>query len=191
MCAALNIASALYARTQTGQGRVLDISLTEAALSFYAPMLTGLMAEGRTVKPGGELLTGGATIYGTYRCADGEWLAVGAVEPKFQAKIRAQAGALDRDSLCNLFASKDRAHWLEVLGDACVSPILDANSIQNSDLMRSRNLIRNGEVRVPNGRFGCTVPKLGEQGPQILKENGFSETEIATLLKEKVIRVVS
>ena len=189
LCAAFNIAAALYARTQTGKGQVLDISLTEAALSFYAPMLTGLMAEGRTVRPGGELLTGGATIYGTYRCADGLWLAVGAVEPKFQVKIRALAGGLDRASLDTMFAGKNRSHWLSVLKDACVSPVLEADAIQDSGWIRSRNLIQDGEIRVPNGRFGHTLPKLGEQGVEILRECGFSEEEIETLLRDKVIHV--
>ncbi|MEC7985615.1 MAG: CaiB/BaiF CoA-transferase family protein [Myxococcota bacterium] len=191
LCAALNIAAALYERTNTGLGRVLDISLTEAALSLYAPMLTGLMAEGRSAEPGGELLTGGATIYGTYRCADGKWLAVGAVEPKFQAKIRALAGTLNRESLRTLFQSKNREYWLDILGDACVSPVLEAPEVQKSPWIHSRNLIQEGEIRPPNGRFGQTIPQLGENSIQILKEGGFSSTAIDAFLAEGLISIPS
>uniref|UniRef100_UPI00164C6A1C CoA transferase n=1 Tax=Kingella denitrificans TaxID=502 RepID=UPI00164C6A1C len=42
-----------------------------------------LAATGRTPAPGRDLLSGGAPCYGAYRCADGRWLAVGALEPKF------------------------------------------------------------------------------------------------------------
>lgn len=38
-------------------------------------------------KAGGNLLDGGAPFYRTYECADGKFVSVGAIEPKFYAEL--------------------------------------------------------------------------------------------------------
>ncbi|MAA79160.1 MAG: CoA transferase, partial [Deltaproteobacteria bacterium] len=143
--ASFQVAMALYARERNGLGRILDISLTESALAMYVPMLTGLLAEGRDAKEGREFLSGGASYYGTYRCKDGKYVAVGAVEEKFQAKLREKAGLLTRESLSAMFMQQPRDFWGDYFHDACVSPVLQATELEHSLWIQEQNLYSEGE----------------------------------------------
>jgi crotonobetainyl-CoA:carnitine CoA-transferase CaiB-like acyl-CoA transferase len=91
--------------------------------------------------PGGDALTGGLACYATYRCADGRWLAVAALEPKFFARFTELIGEPDlaaaqydpasqerlRARIGAVLAGQDRAHWLTLLAgeDTCVSAVRD------------------------------------------------------------------
>ena len=81
---AMSICAALVKRFRFGVGQVLDISLTDSALALAAPVLAGAIGENRGLRPGEEVLSGGASFYRNYCCSDGGWVAVGAIEPKFQ-----------------------------------------------------------------------------------------------------------
>ena len=155
---------------------------------MYAPILAGLLAEGRSARPGGEPLTGGATIYGTYRCADGGWIALGAIEPKFQAVLRQAAGGLDRDSLSALFASQPRDHWTDALAGACVSAVLEPGELASHPQHSFRKSLENGLANPPLGRNGGAVPMLGEHGAEILADGGLPEEEIAAAFASGLVR---
>lgn len=172
------VAMALYAREKTGLGRILDISLTESALAMYVPMLSGLLAEDREAVGGQELLTGGQAYYGTYRCKDGKYVAVGAVEEKFQAKLREKAGVLTRASLSSLFIQQSRDYWVDYFHDACVSAVVQATELEESVWLRDQNLYSNGEFRAPGGRFLGAVPQKGEHNRTILLEAGIPLVQI-------------
>jgi len=186
LSAATSICGALVAQARKGEGRILDISLTEGAMALYAPMLVGLDAEQRAAKPGNEMFTGGASMYGTYRCSDDQWVAVGALEPKFQAEVMALSGGLDRDSLTALFESKPRDHWVEVLAGACVTPVLTVQEVAMHPQIRARRCFEGGQVHPPVGRSVGPVPGLGEHTHVILAAQGFSPAEIQRLLEERV-----
>src|SRR3546814_8362821 len=89
----------------------------------------------------GNFLDGSAYYYTTYRCADGGWVAVGAIEPAFRRALFAGLGLSDaaeslmqardddpavREKLAAIFARHPRAHWQQEFehSDACVSPVL-------------------------------------------------------------------
>jgi alpha-methylacyl-CoA racemase len=68
MQAALGILAALIERGRTGTGGIVDVSIHEAALAW-------------SVFPHTSDFPGGC--YGVFETADGQWLALGALEPKF------------------------------------------------------------------------------------------------------------
>ena len=135
--AALGILAALQARERTGRGQVVDASLMDSALALNTGALTRLLAGGAER----DELTGTHACYGLYRCRDGAWLSVGALEPKFWEGLCAALGLPDaverqwdegaaaaelRERLGRAFAQRDRAEWLQRLGplDVCVEPVL-------------------------------------------------------------------
>ena len=138
--------AALLAAQRTGQGRFVDVSMTHEVWRHHVLARITLEAGGRTPRPGRDLLSGGAPCYGVYRCADGRFVAVGALEMKFW---RALCETLDRPAwierhwsrglapgsaeslalraeVAAVFAARPMAHWEAVFDrvDACVTPVL-------------------------------------------------------------------
>jgi alpha-methylacyl-CoA racemase len=128
----------------SGQGQVVDAAIVDGT-AHLATMIVGMLGAGswRTER-GRNLLDSGAPFYDVYETADGEHLAVGALEPQFwQALLDGLAGAgvdvselPDRDNLAawpelrkrlaETFATRTRAEWMTVFDgtDACVAPVL-------------------------------------------------------------------
>ncbi len=90
---------ALYARTQTGRGDMIDISMHEALLSATANVMGPTMADGRQPVVAHERTTGGAAFYRWYACADGK-LALAGQEPKFIAALLGHLGRPELSDLC-------------------------------------------------------------------------------------------
>lgn len=137
----VGILAALHERQRTGRGQVVDAAMVDGAGS-----LTGLVRSwqhsGRwSSRRGTNLLDGSAPFYRAYECADGGFVAVGALEDVFYDRVVRGLG-LDHADLPNrwdttnwdaltalfgrLFASRDRDAWAEVFDelDACVTPVL-------------------------------------------------------------------
>uniref|UniRef100_H2PFA9 Alpha-methylacyl-CoA racemase n=1 Tax=Pongo abelii TaxID=9601 RepID=H2PFA9_PONAB len=82
MCA-LGIIMALFDRTRTGKGQVIDANMVEGA-AYLSSFLWKTQKSSLWEAPRGQnMLDGGAPFYTTYRTADGEFMAVGAIEPQF------------------------------------------------------------------------------------------------------------
>ena len=133
------LAALLEAKT-TGRGRVVDAAMTDGSALlmslFQALGARGLWSETR----GANLLDGGAPFYRCYTCADGRFVAVGALEPQFYAALIAGLGltpeAAPQFDLAGwpglharfeaIFATRDRDDWAERFADtdACVTPVL-------------------------------------------------------------------
>jgi alpha-methylacyl-CoA racemase len=186
LVAATGISAALYARERTGLGQILDVSLTEAALSLLNPHVATATAGLRDPVGGGEILTGGLPVYGTYRCADGALLTVGALEPKFQSRLRALASDLSEPGLAALFATRPRDAWVEALAEACVGPALAPSELHAHPQHAARGAIaRAGAtsfVRPPlapaDWRPG-PIPRLGEHTDTICLEAGLTSERVA------------
>jgi len=133
------LAALLEAKT-TGRGRVVDAAMTDGSALlmslFQALGARGLWSETR----GANLLDGGAPFYRCYTCADGRFVAVGALEPQFYAALISGLGltpeAAPQFDLAGwpglharfeaIFATRDRDDWAERFADtdACVTPVL-------------------------------------------------------------------
>ncbi|MCP5138227.1 MAG: CoA transferase, partial [Gammaproteobacteria bacterium] len=86
MFVALGIVSALFERTRSGKGQVIDGAIVDGVASLTTATL-GMLAAGLWGGRASNILDGGAPFYRTYRTADGGYMAVGAIEPKFFAEL--------------------------------------------------------------------------------------------------------
>lgn len=137
----VGILAALWERAQSGQGQVVDAAMVDG-VSLLAQMIHAMRAAGSwRDERASNLLDGGAPFYATYACADGGYVAVGALEPQFYAQLLLGLGLdtaqlpeqLDaagwprlRAHFRERFASKTREEWVEHFADtdACVTPVL-------------------------------------------------------------------
>ncbi|MFB8388268.1 CaiB/BaiF CoA transferase family protein [Microbacterium sp. NPDC055910] len=138
---ALGIVSALVERASSGRGQVVDMAMVDG-IGMVAQKIWALRGVGRwSDERGANLLDGGAPFYATYRCADGRFVAIGAIERKFFAELVAlleidpapladqydPAGwAAWRDAIGEALASRPRDEWAARAAgtDACVTPVL-------------------------------------------------------------------
>ena len=81
--AAVGILAALLERERSGEGQIVDISMTDGALSWLAMVAARYFAEGQVPKRGEPELAGGIACYFPYETKDGQWVSLGALEPKF------------------------------------------------------------------------------------------------------------
>ena len=90
--AALAITAALVGRGAHGEGAYLDVAVADGVLWLMSLAIDEHLATGSEPGPGHDILTGRYACYDTYRTADGRWLAVGAIEQKFFARLCRGAG---------------------------------------------------------------------------------------------------
>ena len=97
----------LLARERGGGALYAEVALSDAAAAFVGPWEHGLTAAG-------GLVGGGLAAYGLYE-ADGGWLALAAIEPHFQERLRDELGLpeLARESLAEAFRARSPAQWEE------------------------------------------------------------------------------
>lgn len=133
------VLAALYERTQTGQGRHIDLAMTRSVAGLGAVALAQRVAGDREPR-GAGMLTGGRPAYRLYATADGRFMALAALEPKFFAAFCERAGcphladkgwttgaegAAVTAELEALFHTKTQAEWRALLAgtDACCEPV--------------------------------------------------------------------
>ena len=194
------LAAVIHARA-TGEGQVIDCAMMDGAASLLAS-LYGLKAAGEmTGRREENLLDGGAPFYTTYECADGLWVALGAIEPQFYGIFLDRAGIAEpalRDQsdrkawpamkarLAEIIKSRPRAHWLALLGesDACFSPVLTADEAIAHPHVRARGVfvdIAGVTQPGPAPRFSATPgavqgapPPIGAHTDEVLREWGIA-----------------
>ncbi len=203
---ALGIVSALFERSRSGLGQVIDGAIADGVASLSAATM-GMFGAGQWAGRGENVLDGGAPYYRTYRTLDDEYVAVGAIEPKFFAELLAglgmEPGAWDQNDraqwpalqaeFARIFSMRERAHWAQVFatGDACVSPVLhfDEAAAHPHHAARRTYLERDGAAQpAPGPRMSAhraadpaPAPGAGAHTEQILREMGLSESAIAQL----------
>jgi alpha-methylacyl-CoA racemase len=205
--AAMGIVLALFERERTGRGQVVDAAMVDgAAMLLTAQIAYNALGEWDGV--GSSTLSGNAPYYGVYRCADGKWFAVGAIEDRFYAQLLGllgidPAGLPDRDEPANwpqlrarfaaIFAAESREHWTKLFGDtdACGTPVLEIDELADDPHLRERGtiVVHDGLVQAsPAPRFGDggSAPRplpvasrpSGPTTRAVLAGYGFSDAEI-------------
>ncbi len=145
MQAVLAILAALVKRGATGQGTHLDVSAADGMLSLMALAVDEFLATGAAQGPGSGLLTGRYACYGVYGTADGRWLTVAAIEPRFWANLCRALGlerwiahqtddAVQEQVRADIEAvlrARTRDAWVAALApaDTCVAPVLDVDEV--------------------------------------------------------------
>lgn len=143
MLLAVGVLGALVERGFSGRGQVVDAAIVDGG-ALQMAMVYGLEAGGMWPNPRGQnILDGGTPFYENYRCADGRYVAVGALEPQFYRALMDGLGLQDEDVAANqwdtarwpefrarlaeIFATRTRDEWAADLEptDACVAAILD------------------------------------------------------------------
>jgi len=205
---AFGIVCALLEARQSGQGQVVDAAMTDGSALLmamqYSLKANGLWRDEREA----NLLDGGAPFYGTYRCADGGWLAVGALEPQFHDLLLEKLALRPalfaerwnpvswprlRAVLAETFATRSRAEWCALFEgtDACVAPVLSLTEAPTHPHNQARNtFVEHGGVTqpAPAPRYSRTVPEIqrppaqpGEHSAEILADWGYSAEQIQAL----------
>ena len=135
---ALGIAAAAFERTVSGVGQVIDAAMVDGAAVVAAPFMAA-SRDGWGPRGTNHIDTG-AHFYDTYACSDGEFIAVGAIEPQFYAELLSRLG-LSADEfpqwdrilwpalkvqMAAVFAGRTRAEWCELLEgtESCFTPVL-------------------------------------------------------------------
>jgi crotonobetainyl-CoA:carnitine CoA-transferase CaiB-like acyl-CoA transferase len=183
LTAAWRITAALLARATSGEGDWLDIALTDGVLPFLVPAAAAEALGGGAPLGGAGLLEGGLPAYRCYRCADGRFVAVAALEPRFAEALAAAVpgGSLTADALRRWFATAPRDHWAATLGHACVTPVLEPAEVLGHPLFRERGLVV-GEgpacritppVPGPHPFVHAPAPALGAHTAEALRSLGF------------------
>jgi len=208
---AVAILGALVGVQRGDQGRWLDVSMTDGAVSWLAIVLAQQGA-GEEVGRGDQRLTGRYACYRVYTCKDGGYYSVGALEPKFWAALCNAVGAPElieiqfatgedqiraHRTMEAVFRSKTRSEWeLALAGlEVCCEPVLDLNEVATHPQIAARGLVVNGpagvEVRpaVPMRTEWRRrdAPALGEHTAEILSDLGLDAARLASLEKESVI----
>jgi alpha-methylacyl-CoA racemase len=214
MLLALGILAALVERVTSGRGQVVDAAMVDGSAlltSFvYGLRATGAWQDSRGV----NLLDGGAPFYDTYLTADGEYMAVGALEPQFYAALLAGLGLTDadlpaqhdrvgwpvlRERFAATFAGRTRAEWEQVFAgtDACVSPVLSLAEAPAHPHARAReSFVEVGGVTqpAPAPRFGRSVadhpaapPRPGADTDDVLASLGLTAADVADLRARGVV----
>jgi len=194
---AFGLMSGIIHARQTGEGQVIDCAMTDGAASLSS-MFFGMMASGIwTDDRGANLLDGGAHFYDTYKCADGEFISIGSIEPQFYALLIEKAGLTDPEfqkqmdksawpdlkaKLTAVFATKTRDAWCAIMEgtDICFAPVLSLSEAPGHPHNQARETFieRSGVVQpAPAPRFSKTPgavqgdpPGIGEHQEAILSE---------------------
>jgi alpha-methylacyl-CoA racemase len=212
MFLAFGIVCGLLEAQRSGQGQVVDAAMVDGTAvlmsMFWAFQGVGLFDQDAR---GTNLLDTGAHFYDVYRCADGEYVSIGSIEPQFYAELLRLtgldadpefAGQMDRarwphlkSRLAEVFAQKTRAEWCELMEgtDVCFAPVLKMREAKEHPHNVARGTfveIAGAPQAAPAPRFSRTPPDLptppahaGQHTREVLAEWGFPAHEIDRLLE--------
>ena len=210
--AVMGILAALLKRQQTGLGEYIDVALSEAAMPFA--MAAWVEAMSRQTDEAFISLRGESACYHVYRSADGQPLALGAIEPKFWANfcnavdkpqwidqhtVRDQQPALIK-AVAALFKTKTASEWEALLEDAdcCFTRVIAPERLLADPHIRAHGMVGISERGLPWMRSPIRLggdeinlsdaPTYGEHTRETLREIGCADAEIDRLLESGIIR---
>jgi alpha-methylacyl-CoA racemase len=179
------VLAALWEAQRSGHGQVVDAAMVDGA-SLLVQMVWGMLPTGWwSDERGANLLDGAAPFYDTYTCADGRFVAVGAIEPQFYRALLEGLG-LSTDELpeqmdrsrwpevkarfAEIFATQTRDEWAGIFAgtDACVTPVLAFGEVPAHPHMAARGTVvdHDGTLQAaPAPRFSRTSAEIPASRP--------------------------
>ena len=213
----MGILAALYERSQSGEGQVVDAAITDGVISLMGAIQgfqgVGLWDDSQRQA---NMLDGGAPYYDTYRCSDGEWVSIGSIEPRFYVLLMDKLGlevgehsfadqfdkarwpAL-KQQIAGVIAGKTRGEWCEIMEgtDVCFAPVLTMAEAPEHHHNRARGSFVNIEgyqQTAPAPRFSRTRGEIqrlpvrpGTDTAEILAELGMDAATIEALNKSGAV----
>ena len=157
--AVIGILTALVGRAQTGDGRKIDVSMTEGVMSLL-PLIAGTyLNTGKPPRPGHSTLDGGLPCYNIYETRDHKHVTLAALEPKFWHTFCTHIGHLELlpfhlpvgpgereqaiEMLRAIFKTKTRDEWVAELADidACFGPVYSIDEAIDDPQAQARGVI--------------------------------------------------
>lgn len=193
---AIGLLSAVMNARQTGRGQVVDAAIVDGS-AHMLNLLLSLQSTGQLHMERGTSLLDGPHWYATYRCADGNFISVGSLEPKFYRLLLATLGLESdpafsegqhrnwptlRERFADLFAQRTREEWCALLEgtDACFAPVLNPQEAAKHPHMVARGVYSNRDgllQAAPAPRFSVTpasepgpVPRAGADADEVLRD---------------------
>lgn len=133
------------------------------------------LATGEVAAPRKVLLTGRYAFYDVYRCRDGKWISVGAIEPPFYRNLCELLGLAEyaaeqmndekqdeiRAAFTRTFVERDRDAWVELLADrdTCVAPVYEIPELIEDPHFAARGIFMAAE-HPEQGGFRQVAPIL-------------------------------
>lgn len=208
------VLSALFERSQSGQGQVVDAAMVDGVPAMMGLIHT-MVAQNLWVNTReNNMLDGGAPYYRCYETHDRKYIAVGAIEPQFFRQFVELAGLPEselkaqndqslwpemRKRYAEHFKTKTRDQWDAIFSgtDACVAPVLDFSEVATHPHNRAREVFRQPDDVLqssPAPRFNRTpspapepVQGAGAQTDEALERCGYSALEISLLRESGAI----
>lgn len=159
--AAFGVMLALYARSTTGRGQAVDLSMLSSLLSVTGVMVSAWAASGKVPGPGSHNQSAQMVPYGTFATADG-YVNVGVIKDKFWKPLCPIVGhpewlddprfrtntdrVAHRDVLLAelrpIFAGRTSAEWIEALSEADIpcGPILTFDEVVDDPEVRASKM---------------------------------------------------
>lgn len=216
----IGILMALMEREKSGLGQVVDASMTQgvAYLSTFLTDVKRAHLPVRTEKRGSGMLDGGAPFYTTYETSDGEFMAVGAIEPQFYRTLLQKLGLDDsllseqmdmtkwestKEIIARIFLTKTREDWTKIFSDvdACVEPVLSMKEApQHPHNRHTKTFSLDPEIqeyfpnpapvlsRTPANIGSFDQPDIGQNTMEILTELQYTKEEISKLITDGAVK---
>jgi len=213
----IGVLLALVERQRTGKGQVVDAAIVDGASYMLGPMFGELELDLWDGDPEHALLGGKAPFYGVYRCADGKWFSVGAIEQKFYAAMLAILGLDDvdpsaaaqmdraqwpalRERIAAVFRTRPQHEWTPLFSaiDSCGAPVLATGDIAADPHNAARASVTADATgtltAAPAPRLSAHPdlvtainPRRQRDARTILAEAGFAEGDVEGLIARKVV----
>jgi crotonobetainyl-CoA:carnitine CoA-transferase CaiB-like acyl-CoA transferase len=155
--AVIGMLLALFHRSRSGQGQLCDIAMMDGALSLLSYTVGEWCGKGSVPETGREFLTGGFAMYNTYRCGDGKYVGLGAIEGKFWSGFCKKIGREDLinsqfdiekqevmiSDINSIMLEKSRDQWVEFFAgsDICFTPVLDLDEVSEHEQVKAREML--------------------------------------------------
>ncbi len=156
------VTAALYQRERTGLGEWVDVSMTDAVVPFTVLQHAAYQGGQKNIGRGEYELSGALANYNTYQCADGKFVALGSLEPKFWNRFCTAVSKPEwaknflkegeelqklKEEVRQLFVTKTQQQWLEFMKneDVCLTPINELSELEKDRYLIERQMFLENE----------------------------------------------